>query len=88
MNKKKIIIIAVVLLAIGFAVGGFFYWKSKTNAGINALEKIGNTVDRITDSAAKGTLPSLQTNPLENKPDLNPADKANPYKDIKTNPFE
>ncbi|MDO8552652.1 MAG: hypothetical protein Q7S01_03955 [bacterium] len=26
--------------------------------------------------------------PLENKPDINPADKANPFKSVKTNPFE
>lgn len=88
MSKKKIIIIAAVLLVIGLAIGGFFYWKSKTNAGINALEKIGDAANKITEDATRGTLPSLQTNPLENKPDLNPADKANPYKNIKTNPFE
>ncbi len=88
MNKKKTIIIAAVLLLILSGVGGFFYWKSKTNAGINALEKMGDAAGKIVDSATKGVLPSIQINPLENKPDLNPADKANPYKDIKTNPFE
>ena len=52
------------------------------------MEDLGNAVEKITDSATKGVLPSLETNPLENKPDINPADQANPYKDIKTNPFE
>ena len=33
-------------------------------------------------------LPSVSTNPLDNKPDINPADQTNPFKNIKTNPFE
>ncbi|MEK7614688.1 MAG: hypothetical protein AAB428_03425 [Patescibacteria group bacterium] len=27
-------------------------------------------------------------NPLQNKPDLNPVSKTNPFKELKTNPFE
>jgi len=88
MEKKKIIIIAAILLITAAGIGGFFYWKSKKNAGKNALDKIGNVADKIVNDATKGALPSIQTNPLENKPDINPADKANPYKNIKTNPFE
>lgn len=89
MNKKTIIIIvAVVLLVIALVAGGYFYWinfeKSKSK---NALENSANAAEEITNSATKGVLPSLQTNPLENKADLNPADKANPFKDIKINPF-
>ncbi len=54
---------------------------------IKFLDEAGDMAGKITDSATKGVLPSLQTNPLEDKPDINPADKANPFKDIKTNPF-
>lgn len=90
MNKKNIIllIIAVVLL-IGLGVGGCFYWNylKKSKAGTKALEKAGETAEKITESATQGALPSIGTNPLESKPDINPADKANPYKNIKTNPF-
>jgi hypothetical protein len=28
------------------------------------------------------------SNPLEKKPDINPVSKTNPFKDMKTNPFE
>jgi flagellar basal body-associated protein FliL len=34
------------------------------------------------------TVPSVSTNPLDNKPDINPVDQTNPFKNIKTNPFE
>ncbi len=94
---KKIIVaiiiaVAVILLA-GLAVGGYYGWKiwkggSSLSSEIKILEEIGNAAEKITESALKGVLPSIQTNPLENKPDLNPADKANPFKNIKTNPFE
>jgi len=86
-SKKTIIIIAVVLLII-LASAGFLYWNNlkKSKAGI--LEKAGDLTKKITESATKGTLPSITTNPLENKPDINPADKANPFKNVKTNPFK
>ena len=87
MGKKTIIIIiAVSFLIIGLAIGGYFYWMQKSK--IKFLEEAGDAAQNITDSATKGLLPSLGTNPLENKPDINPADRANPIKDIKTNPFE
>lgn len=90
MDKKTLIIIiavAVVLLVVLIIAG--FYWINlkKSKAGLDALENASNTAQDITNSATKGVLPSLQTNPLEDKPDINPADKANPFKDIKTNPF-
>ncbi len=88
MNKKTIIIVAVILLVIILAAGGYFYWNNfKSSKEKNELEKAGEAADKITESATKGVLPSIQTNPLENKPDVNPADKANPFKDIKINPF-
>jgi len=91
MNKKLLIIIIVVVLLIGLGIGGYFYWskgkKAKSGTETPALENAGDTAQKITDSATQGTLPSIGTNPLENKPDVNPADKANPYTNIKTNPF-
>jgi predicted negative regulator of RcsB-dependent stress response len=72
MNKKTfVILILVILIVLGV---GYFYWNKK------------NT-EKVLEDATKGVLPSLSTNPLENKPDINPADKANPYTNIKTNPF-
>ncbi|MFH1392969.1 MAG: hypothetical protein ABIG73_01110 [Patescibacteria group bacterium] len=89
--KKEILIIAAVVLVIGLAVGGYFWWdswKNSISSGIQTLENIGGTADKITESATKGVLPSIGINPLESKPDVNPADKANPFKNIITNPFQ
>ena len=93
MNKKTLIILIVliaIVLSIALGVGSYIYWNKwkKLQAGKDALEKAGEAAETITESATKGVLPSLGTNPLENKPDINPADKANPFKNIKTNPFE
>lgn len=89
MNKKTLIIIIAAVLIGALAVGGYFYWNKKNKTpGEKALEAAGDAAEKLTESATKGVLPSIQTNLLENKPDINPADKANPYKNIKTNPFE
>jgi Flp pilus assembly protein CpaB len=82
MNKKILIIIAAILL-IGLVVAGYIYWQK-----IKATPAEQTAAEKITESATKGVLPSLGTNPLENQPDINPAGRANPFKDIKTNPFE
>jgi flagellar basal body-associated protein FliL len=88
MNKKTLTITIAAVLVIALAVVFYFYWKNKTNTGMSALDQMGEARDRLNKSATRGVLPSIQTNPLENKPDINPADKANPYKNIITNPFE
>lgn len=89
MNKKNLLLIllAVILTIIaGIAIIGIFYWNSsKPKEGTENSEEN----QKIIEDATKGILPSIEnTNPLENKPDLNPVSKTNPYKDIKTNPFE
>lgn len=85
-SRKTIIIIIAAFLLLGLGIGGCIYFKS--NEGQRLLEKIGKAAGKITESAIKGVLPSIETNPLGNKPDINPADKANPFKNIKINPFE
>ncbi len=82
--KKEILIIVTAVLLIGLVVGGYFLWNNWKKSADNA----GETADKITESATKGVLPSIGTNPLESKPDVNPADKANPFKNIITNPFK
>lgn len=86
--KKEILIMIAAVLLIGLAVGGYFLWKNSASSENKALENAGEAADKITESATKGVLPSIGTNPLENKPDVNPADKANPFKNIITNPFK
>ncbi len=88
-KKEALIIIATVLL-IGLIVGGYFLWNNWKNSASEkkTLEKAGEAAEKITESATKGVLPSIGANPLENKPDVNPDDKANPFKNIITNPFK
>lgn len=89
-NKKIIFIIIGVVVLISLAVGGYFLWnnwKKPASSQTKTLDNVGETAEKITESATKGVLPSIQTNPLENKPDVNPASKTNPYKNIIINPF-
>lgn len=103
MNKKIILISLAFFLVLAAAAGGYFYFKnlqkpagtgnSENNIGTKAEEEIkaeqgGAEEDVILENSAKGTIPSVQIDPMENKPDINPADKTNPYTDIKINPFE
>ncbi|MEK7562674.1 MAG: hypothetical protein AAB509_03275 [Patescibacteria group bacterium] len=86
MDKKTIIIVAVAVLAIILITGaGYFLWPQKPKSD---LENASDTAEKISDSATRGVLPSLETNPLKNKPNVNPADNANPIKNIKVNPFD
>lgn len=83
MVNKKIIIILISVLAvliIASAAAGFFYFK---NLKTSAKPDFGNIFEKLNNG-----IPSIQTNVLENKPDLNPINKANPIKEVKTNPFE
>lgn len=87
MNKNLLVIITAVIIA-GLAIAGYFYWKSGGLNSEDALQKAGDAAQKISDSATKGVLPSIQTNPLADSPDLNPADQTNPFQGVKTNPFE
>ena len=89
MNKKIIILIILtaVLLIIAVLFGYLYQINLKGSSGEKTLENTANTAEEITNSATKGVLPSLETNPLENKPDINPADNSNPIKNVRTNPF-
>lgn len=84
--NKKIAIIAFLVLAA--AAGGYWYWSAKKPAP--SPEPVAGTSDALSDKAAQGTLPAVgeALDPLGDKPDLNPADKTNPFTSVKTNPFE
>lgn len=79
MNKKEIIIsFSVLVLAI--VIVGYLLLRSKTPP--QSAEDINRIVNQ-------GVLPSLgETNPMKNKPDVNPVDASNPFRSIKTNPFQ
>jgi len=76
-NALKTAIIAVVAIAV--IAAAIWYYKSRpepvktTEGAIEALSK---------------TSVKIPTNPVENKiPELNPVDRANPFKDPYKNPF-
>lgn len=83
-TKKIVLIIANILAGIWVvlsAVACVYYWIDLGNI---------KPVDiKMVYHHGQENLPSIENpNPIENKPDLNPIDKTNPYKNIKTNPFE
>lgn len=79
MNKKRIIVIVLVLILLAL-VGYFIFWSGIFS---QPYEDMGSIINQ-------SVLPSLgdSTNPMKNKPDLNPIDASNPFRSIKTNPFE
>lgn len=85
MSKKVLFIVAAVVL-IGLGIGGYFYWKNSRLWD----KKSQQPGDILTDKATQGVLPSFgeQSNPLEKMPEINPVENANPYRSVKTNPFE
>lgn len=91
MKKKTFLIMSIAaILLVALGIVGYLYltkWRIAI-AGKDALEKTGEAAEKLVEDASKGVLPDIGANPLENKPDVNPVDKANPFKDIKTNPFE
>lgn len=89
MNRKKIIIVGIVAAVLAAGTGGYFYYqKFKKAEEVDAIQNAGNVAEDLGKQAAQGVLPSIGTNPLENKPDVNPVSKTNPFSDIKTNPFK
>ena len=88
MSKQTLFIIIVAILLIAIGIGAYIYWINYKKSTVeNPLSDSDTSAEDITDNVTKGVLPELQTNPLEDKPDVNPAGKANPFTNIKTNPF-
>ncbi len=83
-NKIKIAIIVLIIVV----VGGCLVWKLYFQK--SAEEEAADIISESIDAATAGVLPSLnvQTNPLEEVPEINLIDKVNPFKGINTNPFE
>lgn len=79
--------IAGLILAVLIAVAaGFWYWKK---AAGTPEEKAAESAEKAVESATQGTLPEINplSNPLDKIPEVNPVEKANPFKDIYKNPF-
>ncbi|MDI6734444.1 MAG: hypothetical protein QMD50_03100 [Patescibacteria group bacterium] len=93
MNRQTIIYIVVGLI-IALLVAGYFLWYKpqfdKEVPDEEIFKEVSKGAETITEKASEGVLPSIDvgSNPLEDKPVINPAEKANPFKAVKTNPFE
>lgn len=75
---------AIVIAILALAIGGFLIWRY----GLNKKAVPARSVE---EAATAGVLPEITpiTNPVGAKlPELNPVQKANPFKDIYKNPFE
>lgn len=70
---KKTVVLVVSGIVVAIALATAWYLAGSRQS----------PVDSLVPASAYGT-----DNPLEKKPDLNPADKTNPFANIKTNPFE
>ena len=84
---KEIILIAVAVVLVAAGVVWYFAFRQEEQA---SEEKAAESLERAVESAGAGTLPEINplSNPLEKMPDVNPVNRANPFKDVKTNPFE
>ncbi len=66
----------------------------ETPAGIDqsgeaaAAENAGQVPATEEEKMIEDITSSVQANPVEDKPDINPASQTNPIRKIKTNPFE
>ena len=77
-NKFPIIIGAVAIILIA---AGYFYYSKYYKKAEAPVVPSGGTVENLIN---KVTPPS----PTEKLPDTNPVNKTNPFKNLKTNPFE
>lgn len=82
-NKKIIIIVSATALLFTVLIA----WYIVRNISIKNSSSTSQDQSNV-NQATKGALPSISTNPLEDKPNLNPAEQSNPIKEVKTNPFE
>ena len=80
-NQSKWLYVFVLIVIVAL-VAGYFYFKGGQKKEQFPLP------EKASDPAVSGTLPSINTQAEINVPEINPVDKANPFKDVYKNPFE
>ncbi len=82
MNKRLLLEIISIIIAILMAVGGYYYWQKYYKVAPAATVESPQTFgEQISNQAI--------TNPAEKIPQTNPYEiKINPFDEIKTNPFQ
>ena len=73
--SKNLIIIVAVLAIVAIAIAGYLYWRS--------VQAPPGTVGSA--KVASEAVPEISTNAAEKVPEVNPLDRANPFK--YTNPL-
>ena len=85
MNTKKIIEIAVILIAIA----GVTYWFAVTRPTQQAREQVEDTTQAIEQVVDNTPSVAPETNPAAAAvPAVNPLEKTNPFKNEYENPFK
>lgn len=77
MNKKILIAASVLIVA---AIAGAVYFVLRPKPEVPPIKTISDVQKLIEINPI--------SNPLEKKPELNPVEKINPFKDAYKNPFE
>jgi hypothetical protein len=76
---KKTYLIATISVIILLILIGTGYWYMQSGKSEIQVE---------TETPQAEVVPSVSTNPLDDKPNVNPIDQTNPFTNVKTNPFE
>jgi len=87
-----VIIVAVLIVVAGVGVW-YYYLRNRPaapTAETKALEGAGQAAETITKGATSGVLPEIggTANPLSGAQNVNPAENTNPFRGVKTNPFQ
>ncbi|MBI4085250.1 MAG: hypothetical protein HY432_01955 [Candidatus Liptonbacteria bacterium] len=81
-NKEVIlIVVAIIILVVGYFVYALYPRETAQTPTVQSPAEQNQ-------AAAENVGSSVNDQPLENAPDLNPVNKANPFTSVKTNPFE
>ncbi len=76
-SKSKPIFVVVTIILAALIAGGFWYWsQKKVQEPIEPASAVG------TAEALSKSVPEIQTNLGEKVPEVNPLDRANPFKYI------
>ena len=75
--KSKSVILASIIIAVIIVAAVFWYWPQKEAEVPKKEEGTVETAKTISES-----VPEIQTNPGEKVPEINPLDRANPFKYI------
>lgn len=77
MDTKKLILTIVGLTVLALLVAGYFYFSKPKKV---EKEGVVGTVEKVSED-----VPKITTNPADKVPEINPLDRANPFK--YTNPL-